>query len=543
MKKIIFLLLFVIIFIITSCSKSMSQYDDEISLAEELIQCNPDSALTILKAIDPTELTLDSIKAKYYYVMTSVRDGQNHLAHSDSMINFSNDYYRGKNLKRSIRSTTLLASYNYHMGKKESALRALDSLASLKYVPDSLLIEPLRKRIQMGNYEDNELCIRRLITIDKNPTWQPKYKHQLYFSLLINGKNDSSLVVLDELINSTDPDNEAEKRFLYEFEKIYTLIALTRYAESISLADSLMNKCMDDSAVPYILLWKSLAMLNMHDTKGFAVELAKVDSLALNTSTDERRYINSFTNFLHTVHDYQITGKVNILPFAKINNTLRDNLFNSQRLQQEAIQCSIEIDNQRQILKLRNDRQTNMLIIIVLAALLFIGALLWYAFNNKRKTLETLERNEILQKLVDESKQTDSSMYKTLRRAMLQQLGIIKMVAETPTQQNREMLRKLSSIKSDTNGSLVNWKSIYEMIDNLYHGFYSRLHKRHGDVLTDKEEQIIVLMLAGFSTKEISVITGLTPATIYVRKSSVRKKLGLPEKENIVAFLQQETDG
>ena len=543
MKKIIFLLLFVIIFIITSCSKSMSQYDDEISLAEELIQCNPDSALTILKAIDPTELTLDSIKAKYYYVMTSVRDGQNHLAHSDSMINFSNDYYRGKNLKRSIRSTTLLASYNYHMGKKESALRALDSLASLKYVPDSLLIEPLRKRIQMGNYEDNELCIRRLITIDKNPTWQPKYKHQLYFSLLINGKNDSSLVVLDELINSTDPDNEAEKRFLYEFEKIYTLIALTRYAESISLADSLMNKCMDDSAVPYILLWKSLAMLNMHDTKGFAVELAKVDSLALNTSTDERRYINSFTNFLHTVHDYQITGKVNILPFAKINNTLRDNLFNSQRLQQEAIQCSIEIDNQRQILKLRNDRQTNMLIIIVLAALLFIGALLWYAFNNKRKTLETLERNEILQKLVDESKQTDSSMYKTLRRAMLQQLGIIKMVAETPTQQNREMLRKLSSIKSDTNGSLVNWKSIYEMIDNLYHGFYSRLHKRHGDVLTDKEEQIIVLMLAGFSTKEISVITGLTPATIYVRKSSVRKKLGLPEKENIVAFLQHETDG
>ncbi len=543
MKKITFLLLFVIIFIITSCSKSMSQYDDEISLAEELIQCNPDSALTILKAIDPTELTLDSIKAKYYYVMTSVRDGQNHLAHSDSMINFSNDYYRGKNLKRSIRSTTLLASYNYHMGKKESALRALDSLASLKYVPDSLLIEPLRKRIQMGNYEDNELCIRRLITIDKNPTWQPKYKHQLYFSLLINGKNDSSLVVLDELINSTDPDNEAEKRFLYEFEKIYTLIALTRYTESISLADSLMNKCMDDSAVPYILLWKSLAMLNMHDTKGFAVELAKVDSLALNTSTDERRYINSFTNFLHTVHDYQITGKVNILPFAKINNTLRDNLFNSQRLQQEAIQCSIEIDNQRQILKLRNDRQTNMLIIIVLAALLFIGALLWYAFNNKRKTLETLERNEILQKLVDESKQTDSSMYKTLRRAMLQQLGIIKMVAETPTQQNREMLRKLSSIKSDTNGSLVNWKSIYEMIDNLYHGFYSRLHKRHGDVLTDKEEQIIVLMLAGFSTKEISVITGLTPATIYVRKSSVRKKLGLPEKENIVAFLQQETDG
>lgn len=133
-----------------------------------------------------------------------------------------------------------------------------------------------------------------------------------------------------------------------------------------------------------------------------------------------------------------------------------------------------------------------------------------------------------------------SNAQEALRRAMLQQLGIIKMVAETPTEQNREMLRKISSIESDTNGALVDWKNVYDIIDNLYSGFYSRLHESHGDVLTDKEEQIIVLMMAGFSTKEISVITTQTTATIYVRKSSVRKKLGVAEKEDIVAFLRRE---
>ncbi|WP_290395625.1 LuxR C-terminal-related transcriptional regulator, partial [uncultured Duncaniella sp.] len=133
-----------------------------------------------------------------------------------------------------------------------------------------------------------------------------------------------------------------------------------------------------------------------------------------------------------------------------------------------------------------------------------------------------------------------SNGHESLRRAMLQQLGIIKMVAETPTEQNREMLRKISSIGSDTNGALVNWKNVYEIIDNLYSGFYSLLHERYGNVLTEKEEQIIVLMIAGFSTKEISVITSQTTATIYVRKSSVRKKLGVPEKEDIVAFLRHE---
>ncbi|WP_290394917.1 LuxR C-terminal-related transcriptional regulator, partial [uncultured Muribaculum sp.] len=44
--------------------------------------------------------------------------------------------------------------------------------------------------------------------------------------------------------------------------------------------------------------------------------------------------------------------------------------------------------------------------------------------------------------------------------------------------------------------------------------------------------------VAGFSTKEISVITGQTTSTVYVRKSSIRKKLGVPEKEDIVRFLQ-----
>ena len=68
---------------------------------------------------------------------------------------------------------------------------------------------------------------------------------------------------------------------------------------------------------------------------------------------------------------------------------------------------------------------------------------------------------------------------------------------------------------------------------------YTRLHDSHGDVLSDREEQIIVLMMAGFSTKEISVIPSQTTATIYTRKSTIRKKLGIPEKEDIVAFVHR----
>lgn len=527
-----------------SCSHSQ-QNSKIISDAERIVDEYPDSALIFLETIDSDELTVDYVKAKYYYVLASAHDRQSHVALSDSMISFSNDYYRDKDLKRSIRSATLLASYKFRIGERATALEILDSLLSLKDVPDSLLIDPLSKQVQLTAYDnDNEMYIRRLMAIDKSPDRQSQYKFWLYFALLFNGKSDEALDVMNDLINSTTAEDESKQHFVYEYEKLDVLIELRKFEESIHRADSLVNTCTDESAIPYILLWKSLAKLNMHDFIGSAVELAKADSLTLKIPTDERRYFNSFAHIIRTVLDYQRTGKVSFLPFAKIYNSQRDNLFDAQYLQQEATQRALEIENQRLILKSKNDRQTAMIIIIVLVALIVSGALLWYALNKKHKTLEVLERNEILQRLADESKnsQKDSSSNEIMRRAMLQQLGIIKMVAETPTEQNREMLRKLSSVESDTGTSLVNWESVYGIIDNLYSGFYSRLHKRYGSILTDKEEQIIALMVAGFSTKEISVITGQTTATIYVRKSSVRKKLGVAEKEDIVAFLRQEAD-
>lgn len=527
-----------------SCSHSQ-QNAKIISDAERIVDEYPDSALIFLEAINPDELTVDSVKAKYYYVMAFAHDRQSRIAFSDSLISFSNEFYRGKDLKRSIRSATLLASYKFRIGERATALEMLDSLSSLKDVPDSLLIEPLSKQVQLTAYDnDNELYIRRLMSIDKSQNRQSQYKFWLYFALLFNGKSDEALDVMNDLINSTTAEDESKQRFVYDYEKLDVLIELRKFEECVHRADSLVNACTNESSIPYILLWKSLAKLNMHDFAGSAVELTKAEILALDIPTDERRYFDSFAHIIGTVLDYQRTGKVSFLPFAKIYNSQRDNLFDAQYLQREATQRALEIENQRLILKSKNDRQTAMIIIIVLVALIVSGALLWYALNKKRKALEVLERNEILQRLADESKnsQKDSSSNEILRRAMLQQLGIIKMVAETPTQQNREMLRKLSSVESDTDASLVNWESVYGMIDNLYSGFYSRLHVRHGGILTDKEEQIVALMVAGFSTKEISVITGQTAATIYVRKSSVRKKLGVPEKEDIVAFLRQEAD-
>lgn len=533
--------------IAVSCSHSQKQAQI-ISDAERIAYYHPDSALSILDIIEPSELSVDSLKAQYYLLKALIHDKQGHLQLSDSLIGYSADYYKHKDINRAIKSATLSALYNYWVNGDRNAIVQLDSLANLANLPDSLAIFPLRKRAywstKLFDEKDNRPVIKRLISIDKDSASQHLYKYWLYIDYLFDGQTDSSLIILDELIGQAISSKLSEHQFKYEYEKMGALEESGHYAECLELADKFLEKAPGNSIEHYIHLWKSLALLNMGNRNGAIRELAKADSCAASTSEDEKGYYNSFSYLLNTVLDYQNTGKLRLIRMAQINNRQKDYLFRTQSLQHEAEQSAFEIENRRLILKARNDRQTAILIIVVLAAIIISGSLLWYALHRKRKAVEALERNEVLQKLIDESdaNATNTAQSESLRRAMLQQLGIIKMVAETPTEQNRDMLRKISSIDSDTQGALVNWESVYAIIDNLYSGFYTRLHKRHGDILTDKEEQIIVLISAGFSTKEISVITGQTSATIYVRKSSIRKKLGVPEKEDIVAFLRQEAN-
>lgn len=219
-----YLLLIAAALLMASCSRSVSRYDKEISRAEKLMESNPDSALTVLGTIDPAELTVDSIKAKYHYVIAYAHDCENHVALSDSMIQFSTDYYRGKDLKRSIRSTTLLASYKFRIGERQKAIRMLDSLSSLTDVPDTLLIDPLRSRVNLGTYfSANESKIKRLLSIDKDKNWHHQYKYWLYFSYLFDGKNDSALVILDDLIRGVIRSDDSEKVFRYKYEKMGVL--------------------------------------------------------------------------------------------------------------------------------------------------------------------------------------------------------------------------------------------------------------------------------------------------------------------------------
>lgn len=547
----VFVLLFTAVFVsLVSCSRSASHYNEVIDDAERVALTNVDSAMSMLDAIDPAELDVDSIRIKYHYLKAWGHMRQNRSMVADSLLPMVHSYYRDKDIVRNMRSGTALAWYKFWIGDTPGAIGLLDSLINRENVPDSLMAQTLRVRVLLGasEYQGEELIplAKRLSYIETDSLRKLEAKYLLINAYEYSNKCDSALMLIDELIAYAKANKWGDKQFQFELERAQLLTELGRTEESEQVIADIFRKTSPDNGVAdYLHLQSAVNNLNSGNLALARRELQLADSFALKLRGQDDVYYRSYSNLLNAMIDFKQTGRMKLSHVSGLNNRQQERFNRMEASQWESERGALQQESRAMALKVESEHKTVIILIVSLVALLILGAAIWIIKQRRQRERENEERAEALQKMVDELKTApavlspaETGTPSALRRAMLQQLGIIRMVAETPTEQNREMLRKISSIDGETNGELVNWPNVFELIDNLYSGFYSKLHSEYGEPLTDKEEQIIVLMMAGFSTKEISVITTQTTSTIYVRKTSVRKKLGVPEKEDIVAFLR-----
>jgi transcriptional regulator, luxR family len=546
MRKAIYLLL--VIAVVASCSRSSSQYDRELDRAERLMRSNADSALSMLDAIDPSELEVDSLRAKYHFLKAYGHMKRNRSMIGDSLISFAHNHYRGKDIAKDIRSGMALAWYRFWVGDTPGAISMLDSIAGLPHVPDSLMTEALRIRVLLGTseYQGRQIIplAKRLHILENDTLRKMEAKYMLLAGYEYAGEIDSALYLVNELIDYARSGHWGDKQFLFMIEQAQLLTEAGHDGESDRLIGEIFSKAGPDNGAADVLHFQyAINALNTGDVQRAAHHLAIADSLAVKLRGDDDAYFRSYSNLLHAMIDFRQTGRIKLTHINGLNNRQSERFNRMQASQWESERGALHQQNRALKLKAESGHKTVVILIVSLVGLLILAVSSWVIIRRHQRERDNEERIEALQKMVDEYRSapeatdTESKDSPALRGVMLRQLGIIKMVAETPTEQNREMLRKISSIGGDTNGELVDWQQVFEMIDNLYSGFYGRLHAKYGDLLTLKEEQIIVLMAAGFSTKEISVITGQTTSTIYVRKSSIRKNLAMPEKEDIIHFL------
>ena len=247
---------------------------------------------------------------------------------------------------------------------------------------------------------------------------------------------------------------------------------------------------------------------------------------------------------LKTVLDYTSGTPLDIITFGRFADSVRVEM----RDQNSVIEQQLETKNNLQrlnyelIIKRQKTRMYSVLVAVLLVGVLL--SLSFYIRNRRKRLAEAEERIDTLTRLLEDAQKASDNQEENsdafFKKLLLQQLGIIRLVANTPTSQNQALLKLISGIsnKEVPVEGLLAWADLYPVIDRLYDGFYSRMVERFGQLLSDKEVQICCLLCAGFSTKEIGVVTQQTSATIYVRKTSIRKKINAGEKQDIVECIR-----
>lgn len=553
--------------LMVSCSVRRDR--ERIDTAEELLYSSRDTAELLIRQVERPERLDDEHLAKYWFVICDLHANSMQSLSEDSMICWASEYYRTQweeehgDARHMILSGLDEAMYFWWNGDKA---RTQEVLQRQKKYADEVAE-------QSGEHLWQVIVLRVSAEIAMRDY---DYEHVREYTETLIGLDNGKAIHLDEVERvynalaivyfSLGEYDKMEKCF----EKAIAQAADSAFIVNVvrrNYADLLGEIGQTDRAIKMLedltkqyraagnwlqvesLYSLSRLWLNKGDKQRAERYMREAEELFAGYKESEEFDPAAEAAFLahRQVLEYAEKGSYHCFPLVQYNNHWSETDYVRYRVA-EAKERSIR-DLRERNLYLTISRQQQMIVIIMLFFVTLGGILLFVYLYRRRKRLllEKEEEIETLRGIINKGLsdqvpsgpggQYQSTKEADVRKLMLQQLGVIKTIAGTPTEANQQLLARLMALNEETANALIDWPSIYQTIDLVYDGFYTRLRDKYKDVLNEKELQLCCLLKADFSTKEINMLTRQSLQTIYQRKTQVRQKLNLAEAEDITTAI------
>jgi len=521
-------------------------YKKVLNNAEDMVDQSPDSALMLLNEIPLPRSLKDEVRARYGWIKGLAHDKKNQSLTHDSLLVYSLDFFKSRQNTTKLPSLYKLAAKYYYEQKEYDKSDGIlnEGIEWAKTQNDSVLISGfyyLRAYLifrQDRTSNKAEMYFRKSLQYKETPA--------AYYMLMDFSKEDSVVYYGEKAVESALNNSDTVSAVFY-LRNMASHMSQRRQDEE---AGKMLHYALFLSPVDLgTLLTMTYQQLDLGRVDSAEYYLNKTKESILQLKEQGYSITSSTENAMATVQRI-----INYSHDRKLDNTINrynDSIFLATHDQYKKLQANLEsnynLEKENMQLTIRQQQTQLWLMTIILFILIFGGITCLYINKRKQKLLEAEEKIETLNHLLKDAiesrnEEIDSRFFKKI---LLQQLGLIRLVAAAPTSANQELLKQIANISNNETptDTLLAWDDLYPIIDSIHNNFHFKLIESYGNILIEKEIQLCCLLCANFSTKEIQVVTQQSIPTIYQRKTSIRKKIGIGEKEDIILFLNQQFQG
>ncbi|WP_430934960.1 tetratricopeptide repeat protein [Saccharicrinis sp. 156] len=217
---------------------------------------------------------------------------------------------------------------------------------------------------------------------------------------------------------------------------------------------------------------------------------------------------------------------INNQRFIEIKDQFRQE---QQKLMEKARLTKLE--NEKRLLFLRNT-----VLSIVLVSLVMVSFITFFYLKYRHKTAEKMLKSD--QKAKEEkNKEILEMKNKELTSSALQLIEkdelLMEIKSKLSSAKNKDLKELIAKINAN---SKHDWKEFDTRFTSVNQGFYKSLNERFPE-LTQRDHKLCALIKLNFSSKEMSLLLGISIESVHTSRYRLRQKLKLDKGENLTEFI------
>lgn len=544
------------ILVIFSCQKNNKDTTDILTRLEQTVEQNPDSVLSILDSIIPYKLNEEDYN-NFILLQIQAKDKAYQNISTDTII------YKVKNYYLSIGDMKKAALSSFYSGRVLQEQNK-DSQAINEFLIAEGYAERTKDVVLKGLIQSNigSIFLKEFLETEAIKHF---FKAAKYFNIANDTRNE--IITYNQIGNAYLMKSVSDSAFLY-YKKGFALAEISK--DSLQLAN--ITQCIgiayrqtgnfdlaveyfrnaakyigssDYRAKLYLNLSKTFYDRGIQDSAKFYIN--KSLSIAQN---DDINLLANIHKTLSQIAEKQNDYDQSLISYKEYSSYLEqivDENKNTEILKLQRQYKYEQIQNENNLLKIKE--QKLFLIFAIIIVLLGIVAVFFYKkyLDSKRNALEkenkVLDAEKKIYQLIEMSNSYDdreNSIKSILFHHfdILKKAALLKQSLKNEDQHDHRLLivRKVNEIIYGQD--FFNWEIFYQDMNGIHNGRFERLKLKH--ILDETEFRICCLTYANLTCSEIGIILDLRPNTVQMKRSSIRKKLGIEAQGNIQTFIDSE---